>query len=684
VKVDFVSQGWPGTGTSGDPYLISGLSIVYSSGTPSISISDTTSYFVIRDCYIEQGSTMQAIYLSNATHGTIEHNTMISDGGGIFFMDSNFTHVSHNDISNYGGGMFESSIVALSSWDCEIERNLCYTDNNLGSYFWYCPNVILNYNSWEVGISGPPVMVIGSCNDTVANHNTILGGDVGLILDSSHNVQINNLTVYTNSDGLVIANCPWFELTNSHIEGPGVGFEMSASPNVTIADSYVESYSSPPIGIILSDDLTISGNTIEGGDGYGIYLDTCQDSAVEDNTLLNCGPEALFLSGCDDAYIAGNIIDGPCDTGISLIFSDRAVVESNYIDTYYGDYGIYIDTSYDGIATGNTLIDSFVGMFFGGSANWTFSDSTATGCFIGFLGDTTALMYGYNNYVSMSMAGLIFDDITTGEFIGNEISEVEMGFGLFEAIDVYVYDNTVDICDSGIYSELSINLTCISNEITNCEFAGIDLYGASDGEVIGNTVSSPFDGGIIFDNCLGFNITDNVLTDCGIVFDTGGSLAEYNHTFSNNLVNGQSIYYSVNEESATIDPTSYGQIILVNCTDIDVTGKTWGSVTIPIQLYYCAAIEIDDVTTTSNKYGIQAYQSDNVNITDITSSGDESSADLLYIWTLAFTSILKVLSRMAEITVLAYTTLIMVHSICALLINHHMGSMPHPQMTWIY
>jgi len=49
-EADFVSQGWPGTGTSGDPYLISGLSIVYSSGTPSISISDTASY-IPEQCY---------------------------------------------------------------------------------------------------------------------------------------------------------------------------------------------------------------------------------------------------------------------------------------------------------------------------------------------------------------------------------------------------------------------------------------------------------------------------------------------------------------------------------------------------------------------------------------------------------------------------------------------------------
>jgi len=53
---DFVSQGWPGAGTSGDPYVISGLNITYANGMILISITDTTADFVIRDCYIDQGS----------------------------------------------------------------------------------------------------------------------------------------------------------------------------------------------------------------------------------------------------------------------------------------------------------------------------------------------------------------------------------------------------------------------------------------------------------------------------------------------------------------------------------------------------------------------------------------------------------------------------------------------------
>jgi len=74
----------------------------------------------------------------------------------------------------------------------------------------------------------------------------------------------------------------------------------------------------------------------------------------------------LFLGGCDDAYIAGNFIDAACETGIYLIGCLRSTVESNEIDTQLGNYGIYVESCFDGIATGNTIYDSEFGMFFGG------------------------------------------------------------------------------------------------------------------------------------------------------------------------------------------------------------------------------------------------------------------------------------------------------------------------------
>ena len=46
---DFIEQGWPGLGTPENPYVIEGLSII--SEEICVSISETNSHLIIRDCY---------------------------------------------------------------------------------------------------------------------------------------------------------------------------------------------------------------------------------------------------------------------------------------------------------------------------------------------------------------------------------------------------------------------------------------------------------------------------------------------------------------------------------------------------------------------------------------------------------------------------------------------------------
>lgn len=90
---DFTTQGWPGAGTENDPYVISALKIVADFGLVCISITNTTAHFVIRDCYLEQGSAMATVQLLNTTHGTIEYTTVNGTERGIHIINANNTLV---------------------------------------------------------------------------------------------------------------------------------------------------------------------------------------------------------------------------------------------------------------------------------------------------------------------------------------------------------------------------------------------------------------------------------------------------------------------------------------------------------------------------------------------------------------------------------------------------------------
>jgi len=86
-----------GSGTVNDPYIIENWAID-ASGANGIDIQNTTAYFIVRNCLIENSviSTHGGIYLNNVVNGTIENNTC-----------ENFTDTEHMDI-------FDSHVHALS------------------------------------------------------------------------------------------------------------------------------------------------------------------------------------------------------------------------------------------------------------------------------------------------------------------------------------------------------------------------------------------------------------------------------------------------------------------------------------------------------------------------------------------------------------------------------------------
>jgi len=114
---DFVTQGWPGSGTDADPYIISGLNITYNLGTSLISISNTDLYFSIQDCLLnDTGSVPPVVWLENVTHGTLEFLTIASYYSGIYCFNANNTlihnvHVESQD--QVGVILFNSTSIVI-------------------------------------------------------------------------------------------------------------------------------------------------------------------------------------------------------------------------------------------------------------------------------------------------------------------------------------------------------------------------------------------------------------------------------------------------------------------------------------------------------------------------------------------------------------------------------------------
>ena len=70
------NEGWPGSGTIDDPFIIESYSIT-TNGSTAISINNTQVYFQIRNCEINSTTLMlnTGYQLVNVSHGTIMNNT---------------------------------------------------------------------------------------------------------------------------------------------------------------------------------------------------------------------------------------------------------------------------------------------------------------------------------------------------------------------------------------------------------------------------------------------------------------------------------------------------------------------------------------------------------------------------------------------------------------------------------
>ena len=88
-----------GLGTQADPYIIEGWAISSRWGA-GIYIENTTKYFVIRNCLIENSDLYVGIYLRNVINGRIENNTCEKNKTGIFLQHSSNNTLTGNSCSN--------------------------------------------------------------------------------------------------------------------------------------------------------------------------------------------------------------------------------------------------------------------------------------------------------------------------------------------------------------------------------------------------------------------------------------------------------------------------------------------------------------------------------------------------------------------------------------------------------
>jgi len=210
TKPDPVNGG--GSGTADDPYIIENWDISAENDN-GIEISNTTAYFVIRNCYVHDGRAREfyGIKLDNVINGRLENNTCENNYFGIciFYCPSNNTLINNICKNNSNGGIY----LEVSPYH-NLINNTC--ENNPDG-------ICLSYSSYDNLINnrclknGDGIYLYYSPYNNLFNNTCENNSYYGIQLDhySSNNTLINN-TVRNNPNGIEITSIT-YSSNNNHI-----------------------------------------------------------------------------------------------------------------------------------------------------------------------------------------------------------------------------------------------------------------------------------------------------------------------------------------------------------------------------------------------------------------------------------------------------------------------------------
>ncbi len=382
------------------------------------------------------------------------------------------------------------------------------------------------------------------------------------------------------------------------------------------------------------------------------YRPTSLELTPHDRISITSDSDFLVFPGSGTAenpyVIEGyNITTG--DEGIYIRGTTKYFIIRNcYVDAR--EYGIYIDDVADGTATviNNTCNNNnYYGISLSSTVRATVANNTFTNCGLRIAEDTIDAYLSYtvsNNWVNGKKLGLyinldstiiaepvygqlilvnctnatvrdqILNSASTGLFLYSCTSSVIInntcnnnnwsGIWLWDSCNSTVANNTCSNNNRGcIYLDYSGSSTVANNTCSNNNNDVIYLSYSGNSTVANNTCNNNNDYGICLYVSSCSTVANNTFTNCGLRIAEDTIDAYLSYTVSNNWVNGKKLGLYINLDSTIIAEPVYGQLILVNCTNVTVRDQILNNATVGLSLDRCTSSVIINNTCSNNNHG---------------------------------------------------------------------------------
>ncbi len=499
---DFETQGWPGEGSSENPYVIEDLEIYVDH--LCINIIDTSVYFIIRDCeFIAsiEASSATAVRFENVSHGTVTQCNMTGNIGMWLYESMNF-NISSNNFHSFAPIPSSYGLHVVESLNCSISNNQ-FNGDGTGLKFHMSDNCsILNndfdgcgFDFFEVHNPKTPSGHGLNLTNNLVNDKTLLisegfananldGSNYGQIwLFDCYNVSIIGGNFKEATKGVTFTNCENCSIVGSTISDCVItGIYFKESTQCKILDcTVVRNGETKPVefwagGIIIygySNDYVILNSNISFNYGHGLYIWEINQCTVNSSVFESNGGNSFALESCSNCEIHSNtfIHDGLLIKG-SLEQSIHSISDNTVNGKSLGYFVNISDSAILGSDFGAIiLVNSSMVDIYNGYYSDTFYGIQIIYCINCEIKNFTILgREGYGIRISYSNLCKINSCIINGEF--------HYGISLFESSDCSVKSSIVHGCVRGLGIGLENN-TIVGNTLAYNDLTNLILGGSS-------------------------------------------------------------------------------------------------------------------------------------------------------------------------------------------------------------
>lgn len=439
---------------------------------------------------------------------------------------------------------------------------------------------------------------------------------------------ITNLNISTNDEyGIKISSTTkYFIIYNCEITAKDYGIYISnvESETAQIINNVCDGAQID--GIFVQNTLfaTITSNICKNNGKFGIHLIASTYSIINYNSLYNCGlmvEEFLEENYCTYLIDSNTVNDLPLgyltnltNTNIITPFGQLILVNISEVtisnqECSFASIGIALIYSSNVNVTNNVLSNnSMYGIYVYSSQYIELSNNI---CFNNTVGIKTSSCGSLN-------------------VINNTCQYNWEGIQVIDTLTVKLNKNT---CTgnwwSGVFISDSNDSFAEQNELFNNTY-GIFLQNSDYSNVVNNVIKYNSWGGLYIAYSKSSVITNNSLI-CDGLFIIEYELEGYmSHTIKNNTVNGLPLGFLSNLVGHSINE-SYGQLYLINSTQVEIRGQNCSFTNVGISLLYSQNCSIVNTICSYNGYvGIYILESPSTILINNTCSNNDYNGVLMY------------------------------------------------------